>query len=170
MKIELKNIKVAHSLSEETNAYTATVYVDGQRAFEASNHGTGGCDDFRPLPGYTGPSEAEINAWLKANKEPLKSDGFTLEYDLELLCGDLVDAHIKEQDVKRIRSTFNRMLRDQLVAIDGQRVVSFGKKFPPTPANVEKLRAQKPTYVIVNGSDDATQARALSLYCPDLAA
>ena len=170
MKIELKNLKVALSLSEETNAYTATIYVDGQRAFEASNHGTGGADLYRPLPGYTGPSEAEVSAWLKANKEPLQSHGMTLEYDLELFVGELVDAHVNEQERRKVRGKFDRLVRDELVAIEGTRVVSFGKRWPPTAANIEKLRAQKPTYTVVNGADPATLDRAFALYCPDLAA
>lgn len=43
-QIELKNIKLLKSLSEETPAYTAVVYLDGKKAAEVSNHGHGGPD------------------------------------------------------------------------------------------------------------------------------
>jgi hypothetical protein len=42
MRIEMKNVKIAASLSEETLAFTASIYVDGKRVGDASNHGTGG--------------------------------------------------------------------------------------------------------------------------------
>src|SRR3546814_1760777 len=70
MEIALKAIKIHKGRSEETYCYTATVLVDGIPAFHASNHGHGGCDNYQPVPGYKGPSELEISAWLKANKEP----------------------------------------------------------------------------------------------------
>lgn len=46
MNIELRNIKVLASLSEETPAYTATLFVDGKKIGDVSNHGHGGCDEF----------------------------------------------------------------------------------------------------------------------------
>ena len=42
MKVELKNVKIAEFLSEETTAFTASVYIDGKRAGSVENHGTGG--------------------------------------------------------------------------------------------------------------------------------
>jgi len=42
MKIELKNLKSCAWASQETLAYTASVYVDGKRAGECHNEGRGG--------------------------------------------------------------------------------------------------------------------------------
>lgn len=47
MKIELKNIKVMNSLSEETVCFSASIYVDGKKAGQASNRGHGGNTDYR---------------------------------------------------------------------------------------------------------------------------
>jgi len=44
MKIALKNIKVAKHLSEETLAFTATVYLNGKRVGIAQNSGHGGAN------------------------------------------------------------------------------------------------------------------------------
>lgn len=41
MKIELKNVKIAESLSEETIAFTASLWIDGRRVGRASNRGHG---------------------------------------------------------------------------------------------------------------------------------
>lgn len=54
MKIELRKIKLLKSLSEETPAYTADVYVDGKLFCHVSNHGHGGCDMEAPPKGVTG--------------------------------------------------------------------------------------------------------------------
>ena len=46
MKIELRRITYNAALSQETSAYTADVYIDGELAFHARNQGTGGADFF----------------------------------------------------------------------------------------------------------------------------
>jgi len=42
MKIELKNLKHAEFASQETNCFTASVYIDGTLALTADNDGRGG--------------------------------------------------------------------------------------------------------------------------------
>lgn len=42
MKIELKNVKYSEHLSEETNAFTADVYIDNKKVLSARNDGKGG--------------------------------------------------------------------------------------------------------------------------------
>lgn len=49
MKIELKKLKIARHLSEETTAFSAEIHVDGVIAAHASNHGTGGCNEYHFL-------------------------------------------------------------------------------------------------------------------------
>ena len=40
--IQLKNVKIAWNMSEETTAFTATLYIDGKKAAYVKNEGTGG--------------------------------------------------------------------------------------------------------------------------------
>lgn len=47
-KIELRKAKESKSLSEETPAYTAEVWVDGTHFCDVSNHGQGGPDMQHP--------------------------------------------------------------------------------------------------------------------------
>src|SRR5262252_3105022 len=47
--IELRKVRESRSLSEETPAYTADVFVDGKRFCTASNHGQGGPDMHHPF-------------------------------------------------------------------------------------------------------------------------
>lgn len=167
MKIELKNISINHSLSEETFCFTATIYVDGQRAFEASNHGHGGPDRYVPFNGYTGPSIDQIDAWLKANRAPNTDYGITIDHSLEIEVGDLLNAHTRAAERKRIAKAFDKILAKSIAALRDGKLVTW--KAPPTPDLIAKVRAAHPTVEILNGADDATIQRGLLAYCPDLA-
>jgi hypothetical protein len=59
MRIELKKLKVVVALSEETTCYTAEIWIDGARAFLASNRGHGAADDFHQVGALT---EKEVDA------------------------------------------------------------------------------------------------------------
>lgn len=57
MKIELRNIKNHRGLSQESNAYTADIWIDGVKRGNVSNHGTGGPDNVLPHSLYQELSE-----------------------------------------------------------------------------------------------------------------
>lgn len=158
MKIELTNVKHLASLSEETFCFTATVVVDGKKAFTASNHGHGGPTDFYPVAGYTGPSEREVTEWLKANRKPLEGHGMSLPVDLELEVNELLENHLA---AKRLA----RMLKSKIVVLveDAGKepaLATYPAKYKPTPANLEILA--KRGEQVVNGNA-ALEARALAL-------
>jgi len=48
MKIEVKKIKHARSLSEETNAFTAELHINGEHVADCKNAGHGGQTDIHP--------------------------------------------------------------------------------------------------------------------------
>jgi hypothetical protein len=48
MDIKLKNIHVDHRLSEETNAFTADLFINGKNVGTAMNSGQGGMTSCRP--------------------------------------------------------------------------------------------------------------------------
>jgi hypothetical protein len=97
--IELKNIRVLTSMSQETHCYEATLWVDGERWGTVGNAGHGGCDDVHLEKGR---DLQALEARIKATFEPYQGEGMTLEYNLELVCGDLVDAYLAEKEYKRI--------------------------------------------------------------------
>lgn len=80
MKITVKNLKTAEFASEETLCFNATVYIDGVRAFTASNQGFGGCNMYHPLKGDTHETHLKrAEEWVA--KQP------------EIVCDDLKDPH-----------------------------------------------------------------------------
>lgn len=108
MKIELKNIKVLESLSEETNCYTADLWVDGVKTASASNHGHGGCDDYRAYEGQDARLDAAY-AWAKTlpakTSELYKNeDGSAMAFnqDLESIVGDILTEWLIQRDYKKL--------------------------------------------------------------------
>lgn len=106
MKIELKNVKISQDLSEETTAYTATVYVNGQRAFTASNHGQGGSDNYWPVDAEGKALLLEAEAWAEALPameipagEPMGP--CTLPMNLDLYISQLLEEWDLNEQIKR---------------------------------------------------------------------
>lgn len=151
MKIELKNLKIAASLSEETTAYTATIYVDGVATFAASNHGHGGCDMYHRLA-TAKVTESEVNAWVAANVAPLDMSAYGMDSkpaDLEILVGRLIARVEGEKMLKRY-------LKKSIVVCDGGkgvRTFSFKGVKEITAAHIAAFKKSKPEFAnkVVNG-------------------
>jgi hypothetical protein len=102
VKIELRNVKHAEFASQETNCFSATVYIDGQKAGEVSNEGQGGSDHIHPhalrerLDAYA--STLPKRTWRDAG---IDQDG---EYpqDAESIIADLLETILAERRVKRL--------------------------------------------------------------------
>ena len=47
--MEIKNLSLNTSLSEETHCFSASVYINGKRMFSVSNRGCGGANEYSPL-------------------------------------------------------------------------------------------------------------------------
>ncbi|MDF7815282.1 hypothetical protein [Hymenobacter sp. YC55] len=129
MKLELKKVSFSPSLSDETNAFTADVYIDGVKRATAENHGTGGptnvCSYAKPRKSPQGDEEYfkesranqvfldQYEAWTKQQpliKTALKmanGDDFTyahsLETDVDLLLEEWIKAKYAKQDEERLK-------------------------------------------------------------------
>lgn len=101
MDITLKNVKHMASLSEETHCYSADLYVDGMKWGEVSNRGHGGPDDFHGVGGKGWRDIEALNARIAAELPPYTNYGMTLEQDLEMVCGEIVNQHLVAKDFKR---------------------------------------------------------------------
>lgn len=162
MKITIANLKHSPSLSQETHAFTATVLVDGVRAFHASNHGHGGPDFYDPIKGYTGPSENEINEWLKNNTPKIKEYGMELDNSLDIVVGDLINDALRMKEIKKMVKTKILVIEEK----DGKKAL-YSYKGKPTPETIERMNAHitagKIKGRLVNGGDDALLEEASKL-------
>ena len=144
MKIELRRITYSAALSQETSAYTADIYIDGELAFHARNQGTGGADFYHQVGRWT---EAEVNAWLKANRARRSSDAFSYDHDLETEVSDLLSRELEARRVKRL-------LRTNLVTIERGQVFQYPLRKRPLEIVTRAVRATNPAAIIVNGATD----------------
>lgn len=99
MKIELKNIKTNKRLSQETNAYSADIIVDGKKAGTVMNHGTGG-------PDFIEPAElaARISAYAKT-LPPYTYYGKEFEHSADTLLADIFADATAKQDLTKLMKT-----------------------------------------------------------------
>jgi hypothetical protein len=162
LAIAIANLKHMPSLSEETNAYTATVLIDGVRAFDASNHGQGGCDSYHRIKGYDGPDAHDVDAWLKVNTPKIESHGMQLDNCLEIIVGDLLEAEVTRKRLSRLLSSKMLVIDEK----DGQPAL-YTYKYKPTPQNIQAMRDAiakgKVKGRLVNGGDEAIMAEARGL-------
>ena len=100
--IELKNVKVAHHMSEETIAFTATLYINGKKAAHVKNDGRGGDNYPRFLDRETEKEFHEFCATLPL-RQPSPEFGDMAPYPMtyDSFIGDLLDAWMENDDWKR---------------------------------------------------------------------
>lgn len=106
MKIELKNVKYAEFMSEETSCFRATVLIDGAVAGEVSNEGHGGADEFHPwklaerLNAYGATLPPTVSKDLRDPHDSTKP--FVMKQDAESLIGDLLTEWLMARDLKKL--------------------------------------------------------------------
>ena len=156
MTIEMKNIKVHLGLSEETYAYTATVYLNGKKAAEVSNRGHGGCDMQYPANGTT---IKELDAYCAANFPAWELwEGEMKDQDLEHWCGGQVSDHLVLKDMRRAlkaRPMFTVPDREGLLGLKFKGV----RKYDPRMADI--VRERYPDATILN---ELPEDKALAIY------
>lgn len=120
--IELKSIDLAASLSEETPAYTAKLFVDGVHFANVSNHGHGGSDDVHFVGGHTWDDYKALEERVKATYPSTDYDGLVIEESIEGLCHA---AAWRSVELRNFRSTLSRKV---LIVMDGKVYTLKGKK------------------------------------------
>lgn len=110
MNIEVKKISISDSLSEETLAYTANVYIDGKLSGAARNSGNGGATDISPFDVEGAQRIRAAEKWVASqpevivkSKSPDTAD-FVYKQDL----ADYVDSIVFAYDDKRNMEKHNR--------------------------------------------------------------
>jgi hypothetical protein len=106
MKIELKKIKIAEHMSEETTAFTAEIYIDGVNAGYAKNDGRGGCTDYHCNPD---PKSKDLIKKAEAHclaLPPIKYDGafgkMEIKMNMEHFIDELIEDELKKKDQKKL--------------------------------------------------------------------
>tara|TARA_Y100000310_G_C20065527_1_gene526961 strand:+ start:55 stop:537 length:483 start_codon:yes stop_codon:yes gene_type:complete len=100
--IQLKNVKIAWNMSEETTAFTATLYIDGKKAAHVKNDGTGGDNH----PWFLDRKvEKEFHEFCKSlpliQPEPEFEDMEPYPQNYDSFIGDLLTEWIEDDDWKK---------------------------------------------------------------------
>lgn len=137
--IELRAFKYFPSLSEETIAFTASIFINGKYAGEAKNQGHGGPTDYRADYGDPKKIAAVKLAEEWCRQQPdiefgKEGDTFKVKMNLELYIDQLVDEKVKEIEHKKLeRQAANKMKRAILFGID----IYHSYKYVQFSSNIE---------------------------------
>ena len=157
MNIDLRNISINQRLSEETNRYTATLYLDGKAIADVGNRGCGGPDEVRARPGCNEALD-RVEAYCKS-LPPIPSEHLPegLKMDLELWCGLRVDESLYLKDLRRLVKT-KILFKEE----GGPLMTSSFKGCKAiTPTHIAAFKARNPKAVILN---ELPEAEALALF------
>lgn len=114
MKIELKQVKHYERLSEETNCFSAFVYVDGIKCASAENRGVGGNTDIWALDIKFKDLVNKAEEFCKTIPPHVFSDGITMPYTLEILVDELLEKYLdekhKEKHNKKMQKLYNNAI------------------------------------------------------------
>lgn len=113
MKIELKNIHHSEPLSQETNAFSATLYINDIKAGTATNQGYGGPTDYYGLNDRGNQLIKEAEAYCKTlPPEKFTAGGkeYTLDSNLEGYIDNLLQKHLEQKDLQKFRRQADRAM------------------------------------------------------------
>ena len=117
MKIELKNVKFSESQSDETNAFTADIWVDGKKCGYCKNNGCGGETETHGF--YDGKSTTMLDLFRKTEEHCKNLPDHTWEYEgktysmknsLESVVDELFEDWLKNREKKKMEKKWKTML------------------------------------------------------------
>lgn len=140
MKIELKNVKFSEHMSEETNAFTADVFIEGKKCGYAKNDGRGGSTYVGSY--FTPDSKAIIDrAENYLNTQPEINIGteakpFMVESCLENVVDQLFDQWLTNKELKKLEKKMETSLMWGIPNNDRYTIVNFKVKLLQIPHNI----------------------------------
>ncbi len=168
MKIELRRISHNARLSEETEAFAADLYIDGEKRGTVSNRGHGGCHDYSDWN-----TAKELNEYAKtlprlkfpeAWGSPLGDGDNTYAQSADSLVDDELAKFLRAKAVNGTRNQLLRAMKTKTLFTlprhktgeyayfkgTDQRIIDhIAKKYPEatilTPANMEAFLAKENT-------------------------
>lgn len=127
-RIVVKNVRYSPLASQETNYYTASVYLDGERLGEARNEGQGGSTWCCPVAPGNRPKMKEAEEYAESlpsiTYEPERSptdfsnyplSAITLDMSLELLIDSLAEEVIIAKSLKLFEAKMKRLCKTKVV-------------------------------------------------------
>ena len=114
MNVTLKNVKFSEHMSEETNAFTADVYVDGVRCGFAKNDGHGGNTNVHPYSFQQSELFYKSETFLKTLPEiniGTEDEPYMIDSNMESVVDNLFEQWLKEKETKK----FEKKMIDRIM-------------------------------------------------------
>lgn len=127
MKIELKNIIHSVSLSEETNAFVADLYVNGKKIAKCSNNGRGGMTKIETLYSKNEIEKKQyrqllLDAEQFAKTLPKKSGlPMTLDFYVDIQ----VDKDLQTKSIKKSINKLNKLSEKNFIVISKSKLEEY---------------------------------------------
>jgi hypothetical protein len=103
LNLELKNIKVIKSMSEETTCFSANLYLNGKKVAVLSNRGVGACDSQHF---YERAVEKLVHDWFQTQPDEEYPDGeggfYTMPTTLETWTHIQLERHLIIKEYRRV--------------------------------------------------------------------
>jgi hypothetical protein len=109
MQIELKNIKVNLTFSQETTMFDADIYVDGVKIGYAENGGQGGCTSYSAIGKQQVKTLRQAEAFCESLPKEIY-EGIELSSNLEGYIDNLVDQFVNKREEKRFANKLKKDL------------------------------------------------------------
>jgi hypothetical protein len=144
MKIELRNIKHFPAMSQETNCFTARIYLEAVYVADISNQGTGGSDMIHAREGQRDLLN-KLEEWCKLQPPKMVGD-LTIPSDLETYCDDLLFDHLTRQDMLKA------MKRKVLVRTPEGKIMEYSWKGVKriSQKHIQTIRDKNPDAIVLN--------------------
>ena len=150
-RITVKGIKYAEFASEETNCFTASVYLDGKRLGEAHNDGHGGETWFHPYMVDDKAKMAESEAYAESLPPMDCSDigaADLLPMTLELLINSIVVDYLNAKTEKAFEAKMKRLCNTKVVLKEGDAYFTISGKYQSQ--RKDQIVAKYPNATIMN--------------------
>ena len=155
-RLALKNLQHGKYASKETHCFTATIYLDGERAFKVSNQGAGHANDYFP---YQRQNERDFHSYYRYVSDAamgwMKETHPDFPYlDDDWTCLDFVITHLINE--RHLLETMRDVMKRKVVYLDTTDGLVKRISERPTPDKIDYLRRQQPTWKFFNdiGEDE----------------
>jgi len=128
MKIEVKKIIHARSLSEETNAFTAQLHIDGKYVADCKNSGRGGMTDVHP-------KYSENKKLMDFNRSEVKKAELfcktlpkfkgKMEMSLDFYVDLEIEKDLHNKEVKRVINNLNKKCLNSIIILSKKKLENF---------------------------------------------
>lgn len=120
MNIELKNIHHYPRMSEETEAFVADIFIDGQKIGYAKNEGHGGNTDYRGYNAKTNEILRQADEYCKTLPPKIYDDKdgsepLTIDMNLENFIDNLFYEYLDNKDKLKFERAREKAMNDRLV-------------------------------------------------------